>query len=123
MIFHLTKADDWLQAQKIGEYRASSLDNEGFIHASTLGQVIPVANAFYRFESSLILLCLDRDRIFAEIKWEAPVHPRLGDVDESLEREVFPHIYGAINLEAVRFAIALSPDENGYFSLPAEISN
>lgn len=119
LIFHLTTPAQWQQAQRAGSYQADSLKTEGFIHASTLQQVITVANAFYRSQSELILLCLDLDRLTAAIRWESPVHPSSTAADAIAETEVFPHIYGAINLDAVQDAIALTKNEAGAFYLPS----
>lgn len=119
IIYHLTAPERWQQAQARGEYRVESLMNEGFIHASTLAQVIPVANTFYPSAPELVLLCIDCDRLDAEIRWEAPVpkSPHLAVP----EGERFPHIYGAIELEAIREAIALPRDQQGAFTLPDNI--
>jgi uncharacterized protein (DUF952 family) len=124
LIFHLTTPEQWQQAQEVGIYRVDSLESEGFIHASTIHQVISVANAFYRSQPELILLCLDLDRLTAEIRWEAPVHPSdhpsSTGVNAIAETAVFPHIYGAINLDAVQEAIVLTKDETGAFFLPPD---
>ena len=81
----------------------------------------------------LILLCLDLDRLSAEIRWESPVHPSdhhndhhndhpsSTGVNAIAETAVFPHIYGAINLDAVQEAIALTKDETGAFFLPLSL--
>ena len=66
-LYHIATAPDWDQARQDGEYRTStrgrSLREEGFIHASTAAQVLPVANAVYQDEQQdLLLLVLDRDR-------------------------------------------------------------
>jgi uncharacterized protein (DUF952 family) len=116
-IFHLTTPEQWQQAQVIGFYRADSLEYDGFIHASPIEQVIAVANAFYRSQSELMLLCLDPDRLTSEIRWESPVHPA-SNASVAFASEVFPHIYGPINLDAVQDAIALSKDKNQAFFLP-----
>jgi len=129
LIFHLTTPEQWQQAQAVGIYRVDSLESEGFIHASTIDQVISVANAFYRSQPELILLCLDLDRLTAEIRWESPVHPSIYPSDHPsstgvnaiAETAVFPHIYGAINLDAVQEAIALAKDETGAFFLPLSL--
>jgi len=120
LIFHLTTPEQWQQAQAVGIYRVDSLESEGFIHASTIDQVISVANAFYRSQPELILLCLDLERLTAEIRWEAPDHPSSTGVNAIAETAVFPHIYGAINLDAVQDAIALTKDETGAFFLPTD---
>jgi uncharacterized protein (DUF952 family) len=116
LIYHLTTPESWQQAQAIGEYRAESLAHEGFIHASTSTQVIPVANAFYCSVAELILLCIDSDRLVAEVRWEDPAPPALSI--SILDGEKFPHIYGAINLDAVLRAIALSRNNQSTFILP-----
>ena len=72
-LYHIATVPDWDQAQRDGEYRTStrgrSLSDEGFIHASTAAQVLPVANAFYQDELlDLVLLVLDSGRIRAEIR-------------------------------------------------------
>ena len=121
LIFHLTTPEQWLQAQTQGLYRADSLETEGFIHASTLQQVMTVANTFYGSQSKLVLLCLNPERLTAAIRWESPVHPSSEASDAIAETEIFPHIYGAINLEAVQKAIALTKDENGVFYLPSSL--
>jgi uncharacterized protein (DUF952 family) len=37
------------------------------------------------------------------VKWEQPQHPNPENATLELEKETFPHIYGAINLESVVF--------------------
>jgi uncharacterized protein (DUF952 family) len=119
LIYHLTTPESWQQAQAIGEYRAESLAHEGFIHASTSTQVIPVANAFYCSVAELILLCIDSDRLVAEVRWEDPAPPSLSV--SIPDGEQFPHVYGAINLDAILEAIALPKDDQGAFILPEHL--
>ncbi len=45
-IYHITARTDWDAARQSGEYCADSLDDEGFIHASTQEQVLRTANRF-----------------------------------------------------------------------------
>jgi uncharacterized protein (DUF952 family) len=114
MIYHITSKQDWASAQEQGEYTAPSLQTEGFIHCSTAAQVVHVANAFYRGRTDLVLLQLDESRIKPEVKWEAPAGPAAENVSES---DSFPHIYGAINLDAVASVLDFQPDSTtGNFS-------
>ena len=115
MIFHITSRSEWLVAQTRGEYRAPSLDTEGFIHCSTEKQVIPVANAFYRGQNSLVALVLDETRLKSEVKWEAPAGPPAEGIPPS---DQFPHIYGPINVDAVVSVLNFEPDTEGIFTLP-----
>ena len=116
-LFHIAVATDWAQAQRDGEYRMSTrgrtLADEGYIHASTAAQVLPVANAYYQDEpDDLLLLVLDPALIGAEIKWE--------QVPGAASADPFPHIYGPLPVHAVRQVLPLLRDESGQFTvLPA----
>jgi glutathione S-transferase len=78
-----------------GEYRVStrgrSLDEVGFIHASTAAQVEQVANRAYPDAESVVLV-IDPERLRSEVRYER---------GEPGSAELFPHIYGPINLDAV----------------------
>src|SRR5687767_9633095 len=96
-IYHITTRDAWQQAQADGQYTAPSLESEGFIHCSTDAQVVQVANAFYRNVPHLVLLCIEPEKLTAELKWEAPAHPSSHE-DVPSDSQLFPHVYGTINL-------------------------
>ena len=120
MILHITSKQEWLEAQARGEYIASSLQIEGFIHCSTENQVLHVANAFYRGRNDLVLLKLDEAKIKPELKWEPPAGlpaPGISDSDK------FPHIFGPINLTAVASVLDFMPDPVSMtFSLPSTLT-
>jgi len=59
LILHITTGDEWASALGKGEYRAPSLDSEGFIHCALPTQVTHVADWFYRDVPDLVLLCID----------------------------------------------------------------
>lgn len=109
-IYHITTRDQWQAARAAGEYRAESLDAQGFIHASTRGQVVDTANLVFRGLGGLVLLCIDESRISAPVKYEAPDGPG--------HREgagLFPHIYGPLNLDAVTRVLEFPCGEDGTF--------
>ncbi len=110
-IFHITTKTQWNLAQKLGEYTAPSLASEGFIHCSTAAQVVPVAERFYAGHHGLLLLILDPARIEPTVKYE----PGSDKPDE-----LFPHIYGKLNLEAVIRVVEFEPDANGHWHLPSD---
>jgi uncharacterized protein (DUF952 family) len=89
MIYHLVVPSDWQQAPQ-GPYRPNSLATEGFAHCSNADQVEWVANSFFAEQPELLVLCLDADRLTAPVRDE---DPGIG--------ERFPHIYGAIDREAI----------------------
>ena len=105
-------ADDWARAQADeAGYCVStigrSLDDVGFIHCSFAHQVRGVADAFYRGRSDVVLLTIDRGRVHAEIREEAPP----GGTDR------FPHIYGPLNLDAVAAVEPIAARVDGSLAL------
>ena len=113
MIVHIVKRIEWMHAVGRGTYAADSLRSEGFIHCSTLTQVIDTANRFYRGQRDLVVLCIEESRLTAELKYEAPAMPR----DEAAG-ELFPHLYGELNLGAVVRVVELPCEADGSFRLP-----
>jgi uncharacterized protein (DUF952 family) len=110
-IFHITQSQEWGSAKNVGTYRGSTLDTEGFIHCSTLAQVIGSANRFFKDRKDLVIITIDCDRVKPEIRYE-------GETINNL----FPHIYGALNIEAVVQEIDFACEEDGLFRLPAELA-
>lgn len=116
MILHITSKQDWSDAQTRGGYTAPSLATEGFIHFSTNKQALHVANAFYRGRTDLLLLVVDETRLKPELKWEAPAGPPADNISEA---DLFPHLYGPLNLDAVTSVLDFQPGSDGsWHSLP-----
>ena len=70
IIFHITRSQQWEQAKQVQSYRGDTLDSEGFIHCSTLPQVLKSANKFFVGKTGLLLLSIDSEKVQAEIKYE-----------------------------------------------------
>ena len=108
-IFHIAHRDQWTAATPAGLYEADSLATEGFIHCSERHQILGVANRLFVGQRDLVLLRLAPDRLTAELRYEA------GGGD------VFPHIYGPINADAVMQVIDFPARSDGTFELPPEL--
>lgn len=119
MIYHITSRMAWTEAQAAGTYTASSLASEGFIHCSQLTQVVPVANNFYKGQADLCLLVIDETCLTSPLKWEPPSGgaPPPGVA----EGEMFPHVFGTINLDAVVKVVGLDMDAQAAFHLPKDL--
>ena len=118
MIFHIASRNAWNEARARGDYRAESLDTEGFIHCSTEEQVIPVAENFYNGLSGLLLLVIEPERLTSELKWEPPAD---GSPPPGVpEGDLFPHIYGPVNLDAVVKVFDLQANPDGKFVKPED---
>jgi uncharacterized protein (DUF952 family) len=116
MIFHITSRKDWEAAQAKGEYTAESLQTEGFMHCSTLSQVLPVAEKYYKGQSGLVLLMIEPTLLTSTLKWEAPSE---GTPPPGVpEGDPFPHIYGPINTDAVKNVFDFIFDSTGAFQIP-----
>lgn len=113
IIYHITGKTDWEAARVAGAYTADSLASEGFIHCSTAEQVLATASRIFRGRRDLVLLCVDSTRVNAEIRYE------------NLEggASLFPHIYGALALDAVTAADDFPPQADGGFAMPAALKN
>lgn len=115
LIYHLLAQADWDAAQAQGVYAPASLTGAGFIHFSRASQVLRVANAFYRGRTDLLLLEVEVAALTAPLRWEAPAGAFPADGEMDADQERFPHLYGLLNLEAVRRVLQFGPDADGVF--------
>jgi uncharacterized protein (DUF952 family) len=108
IIYHITRREAWEQAKLAGSYSTETFATEGFIHCSKPDQVVQVANLRFRGLAGLVLLSIDTNKVAAPI------------VYENLEggRQMFPHIYGALNVDAVVAVCDFAPAADGTFALP-----
>ena len=107
IIFHIAAANDWKTAQSVGAYQTDSLESEGFIHCSKSDQLIGVADCHFRGQENLILLVIDAAVVDFEIRYE-----NLDGGDN-----LFPHIYGPLNLDAIIRICDFQPQPDGSFSM------
>ena len=109
-ILHITQREQWESAKNLGTYRGNTLDSEGFIHCSTLAQVIGSANRFFTGLTDLVILEIEIDRVTPEVRYEG-----------TDQNNLFPHIYGELNTDAVIRLIDLYVGGDGSFILPIEL--
>jgi uncharacterized protein (DUF952 family) len=105
-IYHMIPAAQWAAVSNEPEYRAESLESEGFIHC-TVGErnLLEVAERFYRhIPGNWLVLVLDPGRIRSEVRWE--LQP---------DGLAYPHIYGPLNLDAVVEVRPFPRDAGGRF--------
>ena len=116
MIYHITSCQAWQQARQRGDYRAESLETEGFIHCSTEEQVVPVAEHLFKGDQDLCLLMIEPSLLASDLKWEPPAD---GTPPPGVsEGDLFPHIYGPINLDAVVKVFDLQSNPDGKYNFP-----
>lgn len=105
MIYHLAEAAHWEAALREGRYARStlgrSLEDEGFVHASSSEQWPVVRSRFYaQVAEPLVLLEIDETRLTS---------PVVREVGDPATGEEFPHVYGPIDLDAVVATTRLDP--------------
>lgn len=91
-IFHICRREEWAAAVARGSYAGSSQDRaDGFIHFSSAPQVAASAAKHRAGQEGLVLLTVDPALLGQALKWE----PSRGGA-------LFPHLYGALPVAAVR---------------------
>ncbi len=90
-IYHITTQSQWEEALKKGYYEADTLASEGFMHCSTEDQVPGVLSRYYQGRTGLVKLTIQKDKVERPLIFELA-----GSIDE-----LFPHIHGQLNLDAV----------------------
>ena len=89
-IYHIVLKSEWENQKSLSEYTAASLAIEGFIHASRLEQIAATLSRFFATEiDNVVILKIDTALLFPKLVYEPA-----GD-------ELFPHIFGGINKNAV----------------------
>jgi uncharacterized protein (DUF952 family) len=107
LVYHVCPRAAWQAAREAGLYRGSADDaRDGFIHFSSAGQVAESCARHRAGQAGLVLLAVDEAALGSALKWE----PSRGGA-------LFPHLYGALPLAAVRAVhdLPLEPDGRHVF--------
>lgn len=107
-IYKICPASAWREAERHGVYTGSADDTrDGFIHFSTAAQVPETLRKHYVGQRALFLVEIDADALGAELRWE-----------RSRNDELFPHLYGELDLGAVLSVINLNMRSDGSHDVP-----
>ena len=108
LIYKICPASAWREAEREGIYRGSRDDaRDGFIHLSTAAQVDGTARKHYFGQTGLFLIEVDGDALGPALRWE-----------RSRNDELFPHLYGELDLGAVRRVISMHARSDGTHDIP-----
>jgi uncharacterized protein (DUF952 family) len=103
LIYKIVPAALWRAAEALAQFDGAPVDQaEGFIHFSTAAQVRETAAKHFAGQRDLLLLAVGAERLGDALKWEPS---RGGDL--------FPHLYGALQLADVRRVDALPLRDDG----------
>lgn len=107
-IYKICPASSWREAERQGTYRGSADDaRDGFIHFSTAKQVAETVRKHYAGQIGLFLVAVDADALGDALRWEPS---RGGDL--------FPHLYGELDLGAVIEVMDLRARSDGSHDVP-----
>jgi len=90
LIYHIVLPERWNSFGENAAYTAESLVTEGFIHCSYPHQLDAVLKRYYSEANEVIILEVDTDKLSSRLVEEP-----------STNNEIYPHIYGAINRDAI----------------------
>jgi uncharacterized protein (DUF952 family) len=96
------------EARKSGRFDGSADDaRDGFIHLSVGHQVTGTLAKYFAGQRDLVLLAVDPERLGEQLRWE-----------KSRDGELFPHLYGPLDLAHVISVEPLTLQEDGSHRLP-----
>jgi uncharacterized protein (DUF952 family) len=98
IIYKICRRDEWTAAERERVFRGSPDDlRDGFIHFSTAEQTPGTFEKYFAGETGLVLIAVDTRPLGTALKWE----PSRGGA-------LFPHLYGALGLDAVLWSRPLA---------------
>jgi len=90
-IFHITEQATWEAAKCALSYDGDTLSSDGFIHCCFLEQIDNVLENWFKGKRDLVILEINPEKLNSPVKYE--------NIEGG--QEMFPHIYGPINIDAV----------------------
>jgi len=107
-IYKICERAAWKAAEPDGVFLGTETDErDGFIHFSTAAQLAETAAKHFANKSGLILVAVDAEALGLSLVWE-----------HSRGSEIFPHLYAALPLSAVRWTRPLPDEVEGRRALP-----
>lgn len=106
-IYKICVRSEWDAAEKAGVFQGTQIDlADGYIHFSTAAQVHETARRHFSGRDGLVLVAVDPRQLGNALKYEPS---RGGDL--------FPHLYGTLDVSSVLWvrALPLAPDGTHQF--------
>ena len=105
LIFKIVPRAEW-EAES-GDYHGSAHDRaDGFLHFSTAAQLAETLRLYYAGQDDLMLVAADAGALGTALKWE----------HSPSRNEDFPHLYGALSCDAIKWARPIAKNADGNFA-------
>ena len=107
-IYKITPQALWREAEASGHFTGAPIDvADGFIHFSTAAQVRETAAKHFSGQADLLLVAIDGASLGDALKYEV-----------SRGGALFPHLYGVLELNAVKWVKPLPLGADGAHQFP-----
>lgn len=108
LIYKISPGKDWQQAEARGRFSGAPVDlADGFIHFSAADQLRETAAKHFAGQQGLVLVAVEAEALGEDLKWE----PSRGGA-------LFPHLYGELDMSAVRWVRELPLGADGAHLFP-----
>jgi uncharacterized protein (DUF952 family) len=107
LIYKICPETLWREAERAGVFRGAPVDlADGFIHFSTAAQAVETAAKHFAGQAGLVLVAVDEAALGEALRYEV-----------SRGGALFPHLYGPLPIDAVRWVrpLPLGPDGRHVF--------
>jgi uncharacterized protein (DUF952 family) len=107
LIFKIAHAAEWRAAEATGVFTGAAVDRaDGYVHFSSADQAPETAAKWFAGQDDLVLVAVEVERLGDALRWEI-----------SRGGALFPHLYGALPMSAVRWSrpLPLGPDGRRQF--------
>ncbi|HUC09916.1 MAG TPA: DUF952 domain-containing protein [Stellaceae bacterium] len=108
MIYKICPLSIWRAALRQGAFSGTDLDHrDGYIHFSTANQLRETAARHFAGRDGLVLVAVDETVLGPAVRWEP-----------ARDGALFPHLYGDLLLDAVRWTTPLPLGADGRHLFP-----
>ena len=108
LIYKIAPRSLWAEAEAKGMFTGAPVDiDDGYIHFSTAEQALETAAKHFVGQHDLVLAAIEADRLGEALVWEA-----------SRGGALFPHLYAALPMDAVRWVKPLPIGTGGAHEFP-----
>jgi uncharacterized protein (DUF952 family) len=108
LIYKIVPRAEW-EAES-GDYHGSAHDRaDGFLHFSTAAQLPETLRLYYAGQDDLTLVAVAAEALGEKLKWEF----------SRSRNEDFPHLYGVLPCDSIKWARPITRSPDGKVVLPA----
>ena len=106
--YHLVPKTYYESCDPNAPYKPGDFDKDGFIHCTDgIDNVVEIGDRYYKDRAGAwLLLVIERTKVDAPVRYEDP-------------ERLYPHIYGALNRDAIVEVVPIERAPDGTFLPPA----